>query len=277
MFSIIHVTAWERKSLGRRALCAVLRVGMLVGLVLLLFTLLGPPLAIFFTTKSVAKRSPDVWVTQRPLVNYAVSGAEGTPLSYFGYGFEVPWTDGFKEKKGKNLVQLQFDSGQNVTFIVPSNQAGILSEIVEDPSLHMGNLQSSFAGLTTLSAYDQYATLLNTTPSNIRAFGPGAEAARGEILLIIKAIALPPTLATGAFSFDLPDKHGFQIGDPQKARRADLEVFEKEGNSHVEIICATINDNVRLTQPELNRILKSFHPELAKVSASASPGLTQQR
>jgi hypothetical protein len=42
----------------------------------------------------------------------------------------------------------------------------------------------------------------------------------------------------------------------------DLEVFDI-GGRNVEIICATKKDSVRLSQPELNRILKSFHLVLA--------------
>ena len=37
-----------------------------------------------------------------------------------------------------------FDSGQNVTFVVPANQGGLLTEIVQDDSLKMRNLQLVF-------------------------------------------------------------------------------------------------------------------------------------
>jgi hypothetical protein len=118
------------------------------------------------------------------------------------------------------------------------------------------------------SAYDQYAALLSTTPSSIRAFGPRAEAVRGATLLTIKAIAVGPGLETGVFSFELPDKHGFQIGDPRKSRRADLEVFGM-GSHYVEIIYATSKDGPRVSQPELNRILTSLHAMPAEPAAAA--------
>jgi hypothetical protein len=95
--------------------------------------------------------------------------------------FEVPWNTSFKQKgPGKSsLVQFQFDSGQNVTFIVPANQGGLLTEMVQDDSLKMRDLQLIFGDLMDRSAYDQYGALLNTTPRSIRAFGPRAEAVRG--------------------------------------------------------------------------------------------------
>ena len=169
-------------------------------------------------------------------------------------------------------MQIEFESGQNVTFIVPKNQSGLLTEIVQDESMHMKNLQVVFGDLMNRSPYDQQAALLNTTPSSIRAFGPRAEAIRGVTLLTLKAIASASGLETGVFSFQLPDKRGFQIGDPQKSRRVDLEVFDIGGH-HVEIICATAKDGIRMSQPELNRILKSFHLGLA-VSSGAPPAHT---
>ena len=200
----------------------------------------------------------------QPLADYSVSEAPGTVLSYFGYKFDVPWSGSFKEKAlGKGgFVQLEFESGQNVTFIVTANQGGFLTEIAQDNSMQMSNLRVVFGDLMNRSAYDQYEALLSTTPSSIRPFGPRAEAVRGVTLLIIKALASAPGLETGVFSFELPDKHGFQIGDPRKSRRMNLEVFDIGGH-HVEIICATTKDSVRLSQPELNRILKSVHLALA--------------
>jgi hypothetical protein len=137
----------------------------------------------------------------------------------------------------------------------------------------MKNLQLVFGDLMNRSAYDQYAALLSTTPRNIRAFGQRADAARGLALLAIKAIAVAPGLETGAFSFELPDKRGFQIGDPRKSRRMDLEVFGM-GDHRVEIALTTSSrDGVKLSQSEINRILTSLHAVPAGPSAPLSPQL----
>jgi hypothetical protein len=56
-------------------------------------------------------------------------------LAYFGYEFDVPWKANFKQKAvGKNLVEVQFELGQDLVFIVPENQRGLLTKIVEDHS-----------------------------------------------------------------------------------------------------------------------------------------------
>lgn len=258
MRALIRVTAWERVSPWRRALGALTRVGILIAFLTVLINVLGPPIGIFTTTRMEARKVPAVNTATQALADYSVSNSPGTTLSYFGYEFEVPWNTSFKQKAlGRGLVQLQFDSGQNVTFIVPVNQNGLLTEIVQDESLKMGDLRLVFGDLLNRSAYDQYGVLLNTTPRSIRAFGPRAEAVRGVTLLTIKAIALGPGLETGAFSFELSGKRGFQIGDPQRSRRVDLEVFDSAGH-HIEIVCRTTNGSVRFSQSELNRILASL-------------------
>ena len=256
---------------------AFVRVGILIALLTVLFSLLGPPIGIFVTTRIEARKIPAVKVAPLELADYSVSNASGTTLSYFGYEFDVPWDAHFKQRLGKGLVDLQFESGQNLIFIVPENQGGLLTEIVEDHSLNMGNLRFAFGDLMKRSAYDQYEALLNTTPKSIRAFGPRAEAVRGVTLLTIKAIALGPGLESGAFSFDLPGKRGFQIGDPQKSRRVDLEVFDSGGH-HIEILCGSTNGNIRFSQSELNRILTSLHAATvpSHLAAVQNRGVTQR-
>lgn len=253
---------------------------MLLIFLTVVLKLLGPPVTIFLTARWEARKNPGLNVTPIPLADYSVSEAPGTAMSYFGYEFEVPWKASFKKRGGlgKNgIVQFDFESGQVVTFIVPENYVGLLTEIVEDQSLNMKNLRPVFGDLMDRSPYDQYATLLNTTPRSIRAFGPRAEAVRGVTLLTIKAIAIPlPGLNAGAFSFELHDKRGFQIGDPRKSKSEFLEVFGM-GNHYVEIACMTSKDSAKLSQPQLNRILTSLHPVLTEASAIQPVGIKARR
>jgi len=223
MRSLVRVTAWERVSLWRRIPCAFGRVALLLALLNGLGALIGPPLITFFTMKWEAKKIPGLNVVPQPLMDYSVSDAPGTTLTYFGYSIEVPWTASSKIREGpKNsgtsgIVQVKFASGQDLLVIAPDDQSGLLSEIANDQSLHMEMLGLALKDLTSRPAYDQYSALLNTTPSTVRAFGPRREAARARMLLMIKGIAFPSSLETGAFSFQFPNKHGFQIGDPRKS------------------------------------------------------------
>jgi hypothetical protein len=273
---LVRVTAWERVSLWRRIPCAFGRVALLLALLIILGALLGPPLTTFFLVRSEARKIPWLDVVPQPLMDYSVSDAPGTTLSYFGYSFEVPWNATFKTKEStKNsatsgIVQIKFSSGQDLLFIAPTDQSGLLSEIAQE--LHIESSKLAFSDLIRRSAYDQYSALLNTSPSTVRPFGPRAEAARAQVLLMIKGIAMPSSLATGAFSFQFPNKRGFQIGDPRKSWHVNLKVLDLDGH-YVEIICATRRDGARLTQPELNRILKSLHvvPAHSLTANAAAP------
>jgi hypothetical protein len=268
MGALIHITAWERKSTVRRILLAFLRVAILIASLTVLIDVLGPPISIFVTMRWMARKVPGVRVAPQPLADYSVSAGPTTALSYFGYEFEVPWNTAFKAKGGKaSIVQLQFDSGQSLVFIAPANQSGFFTEIVQDRSMNMANLQPILGDLTNKSAYDQEVALLSTTPENVRAFGPRTEAVRGATLLTIKAIAVGPDLATGVFSFQFPDKRGFQIGDPQKSKRVDLKVFDMGGH-HVEILLYAGKDSANFSQSEINCILTSLGPAKAPASAS---------
>ena len=109
--------------LWRRILGAFIRVGILIVFLTVLFTLLGPPFGILLTKTMEARRVPAVKVAPRELADYSISNSSGTTLAYFGYKFDVPWKANFKQKAvGKNLVEVQFELGQDLVFIVPENQ-----------------------------------------------------------------------------------------------------------------------------------------------------------
>ena len=244
----------------RRVLCAFARVGILIVLLNVVLGILGPPIGFLLMARWEGRKVPGVKVAPHALADYSVSGAAGTALSYFGYEFEVPWNTTYTQKvapKG-GLVLLKFESGQSLLFIAPANEGGLLSEMAQNQSSSLRNLQPVFGDLTNRTAYDQYAVLLNTTPQSIRSFGPRAEVVRGLSLLTIKAVAFGPQMETGVFSFDLPNKRGFQIGDPRNSRRVDLEVFGM-GGQFIEISCTTPKESGKLSQPEINRILTSLH------------------
>ncbi len=153
MRALIHLTAWERVSWWRRLLCAFGRVAALVALLIVLSGVLGPPISIFFTARWEARKVPAVKVTPQSLSDYSISDAPGIALSYFGYSFEVPWDTTYKTKAPQKnstktgIVQFKFESGQDLLLIVPANQGGLLSELVQDPSSHLEDLRPLFGDL----------------------------------------------------------------------------------------------------------------------------------
>jgi hypothetical protein len=231
---------------------------MLVVLLAVLLNFLGPPIGFLVTARWMGRRVPEVKVSPKPLLNYSASESAAT-LSENGYQFQVPWKFSKREQKvADGPVALVFEPGQALLLFTPANQ-GLLTEIAQDKSMHWDNLPLVMGDLMNRTPYEQYEALLTTTPSRIHAFGPRKDAVRGLMLLTFKAIAPGPGLETGVFSFDLPDKHGFQTGDPAKSRYVQLEIFGRD-DYWVEIVCRTPKNGPGLTQPELNLIITSLHP-----------------
>jgi hypothetical protein len=248
-----------RPSFGRRLLRAFMRVGIGIAILYLLFYLLGTPLIIFFSVRREAKKIPALNVVPKPLADYSISDGPGRQVSYFGYEFTAPWNSNFTEMKpmGDGIVGLKFDSGQTIIFKVFPDPGGLLTEAAKDPCEHMEFIQDIFPDLMKRSAYDQYVALYNTTPARIHAFGSRVEATRGMTLLTMKALAVFPEFATGAYTLDVNGKRGFQTGNPQKANRLYIQMIGVDGHD-IEIFLATKAAN-RVTQPQVNRILSSLH------------------
>jgi hypothetical protein len=258
MGALIHVTAWERVSLWRRVPVAFLRVALLVVVLVALLNLLGPPIGFLIAARLIGRRAPEVKVSPKPLLNYSASEPAAT-LSENGYQFQVPWKLSKRVQKMPNgPVELIFQPGQVFLLFTPANK-GLLTEVAQNKSMRMDSVPLVMGDLMDRSPYEQYKALLTTTPSSIRAFGPRKDAVRGLMLLTFKAIAPGPGLASGIFSFDLPDKHGFQVGDPAKSKRLQLKIFGRD-DYFVEIDCGAARNGPNLAQPELNLIITSLHP-----------------
>jgi hypothetical protein len=275
MGAMVHVTAWEKVSLWRRIPVAFLRVALLIVLLNIVFDLLGPPIEFFVSARWIEHKAPEVDVTPRPLADYSVSEPTAT-LSENGYEFKVPWTLSKRVQKVANgPVVLAFQSGQALVLFTPANK-GLLTEIAQDKSMHMDNTVPLVMGdLMNHSPYEQYKAIFTTTPSSIRAFGPRRDAVRGLMLLTFKAIAPGSGLGSGVFSFDLPDKHGFEVGDPAKSKRLQLQIFGRD-DYYVEFNCGAPEKGPNLTQSELNLIITSLHrapKSPAALQTSVSPDL----
>jgi len=238
---------------------------MLVVLLAVLLDFLGPPIGFLITARLIGRRAPEVKVSPKPLLNYSASESAAT-LSENGYQFQVPWKLSKRVQKVANgPVALVFEPGQALLLFTPANQ-GLLTNVAQDKSMHIDNLPLVMGDLMNRTPYEQYEALLTTTPSSIHAFEPRKDTVRSLMLLTFKAIAPGPGLGTGVFSFDLPEKHGFQTGDPAKSSNVQLEIFGRD-DYWVEIVFHAPKNGPGLTQPELNLIITSLHP-LPKVLAA---------
>ncbi len=236
-----------------------IRVGIGIAILYLLFYLFGPPLFIFYTTRREAKTIPALNMVPKPPADYSISDGPGRQVSYFGYEFTAPWNSNFTKAApvGNGFVALKFESGEAIIFKVFPDRGGLITEAANNPCAHVESLKDLFPDLMQRSEYDQDMAVYNTTPASIHAFGSRAEATRGMVLLTLKTLAVPADYVTGACTFELNGKRGFEIGDPQKTNHIILDIFDANGQD-VEIILLTkVTD--RLTQSEVNRIVSSLH------------------
>lgn len=258
MRGLIRVTAWERKALWRRLLFASSRVGLLVVVLTVLGVVFVPPCSIFLVKRKISRSVPGVDVVVLPLSDDSVSDAPGTIVSYGELEFEVPWKTTYKIIGKGGLKGFLFGSGEGMLVsTVTDTRDGWLTDVAKDPCMPGASLSAAFPQLIKQPAYDQWAVLLNTTPSSIHVFGDRSEAARGLSLLTFKAIMVPGDLKSGVFSFQYPDKRGFQVGDPHAFWRVYIRVFDLSGRQ-VELTVAAKKDG-RLTQAEVNRVVKTLH------------------
>src|SRR5208282_379347 len=122
-----------------------------------------------------AKKAPALAsVIPTDLKDKSVSQAAGTKLSYFGYEFEVPWSDLDesqiklypKDKPGKTKADLRFHSGLRLVFSVHSPREWV-NELPREFSASPRDFESFFGRETMKSDYSFARTLYEFTPDKM--------------------------------------------------------------------------------------------------------------
>ncbi|MGA9510912.1 MAG: hypothetical protein WBV55_19985 [Candidatus Sulfotelmatobacter sp.] len=223
------------------------------------------PVALSFYT--VRKARPVVRIIPIDLKDKSVSDAPGKQLSYFGYEFEVPWSDLDETQtklypinsSEKNGVDLRFRSGLRLEMkaVPPREWAMGLSETFT------GTPQATealFGHETMKSDYSFLKTLYEFTPDKMNHWAPSQGAhVREEFLLTIKSISLSKAAESGIFNLQNQSYRGFQQGNPE-VRQDGIAVNLYSGEGSVEIIFLQkyYQNSAGVTQPEINRIVQSL-------------------
>jgi len=247
---------------------------------------IGPVALSFYA----AKKAPAVAsVVPVDLKNKSISLAPGRTLSYFGYDFEVPWTDleenkiAFypKDKAEKTKVDLRFRSGLRLV-VRSARPREWVNDLPNDVSVSARDLEAAFGHETMNSDYQFVKTLYEFTPENMNHW---ASLQRGvtkeEFLLLIKSISLPKAAETGIFNVQNHDYKGFQLGDPRvRQSKILVDLYSEEGGVEIVFLQEDYWNFSGVTQPEINRVVQSFRkaapgekpaPEIAQTK----PALTK--
>ena len=238
------------------------------------------PVALSFY--AARKVPPVARVVPTDLKDTSVSQAPGTKLSYFGYEFEVPWSDLDQtqtklypaDKPEKTIVVLTFRSGLRLKVsAIPAHEWTRDT----DPDIRMVPrvVAANFGYEAVRSDYSVAKSIYEFTPSRMHywAWDPGVHS-REEALLIIKSIMLLAPADTGIFNIQNQEFKGFQQGNPQ-VRQAKLEFDLYSDDGSVEFVLYEKDKNsAGVTQPEINRIVQTLRKTAP--DAATTPAIAQR-
>jgi hypothetical protein len=231
-----------------------------------------------------ARKAPTVArVVPIDLKEKSVSEVPGTKLSYFGYEFEVPWSD-LDEKQTKlypkdgptkNRVDLHFSSGLRlvVTALPPRE---FVNGLPENFKVSSQAIESAFGRDTMRSDYSFVKAVYEFTPDRMNhwVFSHGG-VNRDEFLLIIKSIVPVKAAESGIFNVQNQSYKGFQQGNPQVRQDGIfIDLYSDEGGVETIFLQKDYKNSAGVTQPEINRIVQSLRK--APQHESTTPRITQK-
>jgi hypothetical protein len=214
-----------------------------------------------FEAHNTARKLPFVRLTPIPLSDLSVSQASGTTLSYFGYEFEVPWTDIDTEKTkivGGNKAIIAFRSG-NVLSVWSGQPHEFMNYLLEQGKIDKGAFRKIYGDEALQSDYNFKRLILETTPEKITIFSDSRTAVSQGVLLMVKAMCVGGDANSGIFSVQGKEFNGFQYGLPQNPPKLlSVELFPADG--HLDLIFGQKkNGSTVISQADVNRVVQTIH------------------
>lgn len=226
-----------------------------------------PQTVAYWKIRPVLLRPPDTpprgWSsTPKPLTDTAASPDKGTVVSYYGYRFEVPWTDREKDRDRGKWVEISFKNGQTVTFVNPAFFQ--YNPISDTPALtdHRYFTEDS-GGHMPRSRCEALGEVLAATPSQLSPFLSHREFTRIRTMLEIKGLMFEHNPAVlDIFSFQTKNYCGFEYSSLSRGgQEIDLNMFDQAGRWFRIGIHGSTRPEAKLTQAEANRAIYSLGPE----------------
>jgi len=217
---------------------------------------------------SAARKLPFVKLTPIELTDLSVSQDPGIKLSYFGYEFEVPWTDIDQEKTkivGGNKVIIAFRSG-NVLIVWSGPPHEFMNGLLEQGKIDRDTFRKVYGDEALQSDYNFQRLILETTPDKITLLSTRKTAVSQAVLLTVKAICVPGDPNSGIFTVQGKEFKGFQYGRPQSPpKHLNVELFPEGG--HLDLFFnQKENGPTVISQADINRVLQTIHKVPAEVA-----------
>jgi hypothetical protein len=225
---------------------------------------------------NISRKLPFVNRTPVELTDLSISRAPGLTLSYFGYEFDVPWTDIDEAKTkiiGGNKVIIFFRSG-NVLSVWSGPPHEFMNGFFELGKIDRDTFQKVYGDEALHSDYDFKRLILETTPDKITLLSSKKTAVSQSVLLTVKALSVPGDPNSGIFAVQGKEFKGFQYGCPQSPpKHLSAELFPEDG--HLDLLFGQYGPTV-ISQADINRIVQTIHKapvEAAGKDASVSKDL----
>ena len=253
-----YYTPAPQTSTWARKLIALLVVLLLCAAYLWFF---GFQTLIVLEARYLTRKTPAVQFAPAPLADSSISPSPGKKLSYFGYEFEVPWTDVDEAKSGpipdSNKARIVFQSGNTLSVWHGSPRA-FLHQVLSNDKINQNTLRRIVGDDALQSDYALYRTILQMTPDKMTPFESQRDAADQALLLLVKGIGMPLGSESGVFAVSAGEFSGFQFGRAANPS-AEVSVRLFSDSSSLNFI---FNQNTGgptvISQPDINRILQTL-------------------
>ena len=211
-----------------------------------------------------AKAPPEANIVPTELNDKSVSQATGAKLSYLGYEFEVPWSDlddsltrlHPQDKPDKTSVLLRFRSGlAMMVSITPAHYWS--TDLAKAARVPRSSIEAMYGANDDYSFWNN---IYEITPAAIHHWSFSRRVQMQEsMLLLMKSVFLTPSAHSGIFRVENDHFKGFEEGDP-KARPGAILIhfFSDDGDVEIVVSQGCCRESRAVTQPELNRIIKSL-------------------
>jgi hypothetical protein len=238
---------------------------------LLVFYVYGQPIAFLLFTKHEIRNSPELWTVPTPLSAAAAESPTGKTLSYYGYDFDAPWTEGKEEQNSKSLIRVNFSGGQTIAFFDPTASVNEVQLLTQQSAEKNRDARSIWGADAMRSRYAFRSTMLNLTPADLHLFASRQKMVADSVLLTLKG-AYVSERKHGLYSFQTAWFRGFQYGAPAQDDGVKIEAFDAQDREVEMIVGCGHRISPRPSQADINRILFSLRPTPVPVAAPPAAG-----
>jgi hypothetical protein len=197
----------------------------------------------------------------KPLTDVSIERTAGRNFTFYGYQFEVPWTDVKREVHLKNMELVYFSNNLVIMFHDPAQAVNQLKVLTSEGTKNEAALKRLFGEETTRSNYALRSKILNLTPRDLRLSFSRQKMVSSSVLLMLKPM-WAGTLQGGLYSFQTEWLGGFQEGDPTRDKTVTIHAFDAQDHEIELSIGRAQSGSQDITQSELNRIIYSLRPIL---------------